>query len=369
MTTPSNHAWMAGFPATTDVCSTPTSRPAKSVTRPPASRTSSTPAAMSHADSCCSQKPSNRPAATLARSSAAAPGRRMPLVAPRYLRELARVFLDPRIVPEREAGADQGILRIGDGGDRQAPLTLPRAAAPRTAVYMLVARHMHDHAGLRGPVHRRRYRHRDSSGNRGESWWSRRAGPPPRPARPLTTAGLSSSPTIRLPGSAASSTSAISRSAVRSTSVTKSRASPWRSSPAGPAGRSTAREVDRRALGGGAWPDASKSKEDTILHAPSEPGKLAGHATHILRDSALRRAAHRQLARRRAELGQSPAQLRLILLRRGPACHHRQVRSGLAGPAHARDGDRAARLGHRPRPRDPLRAVARARALPSCSGC
>ena len=35
---------------------------------------------MSHADSRCSQKPSNRPAATSARSSAAEPGRRMPLV-------------------------------------------------------------------------------------------------------------------------------------------------------------------------------------------------------------------------------------------------------------------------------------------------
>ena len=36
---------------------------------------------MSQADNCCSQNPSNRPTATSARSIAAAPGRRIPLVA------------------------------------------------------------------------------------------------------------------------------------------------------------------------------------------------------------------------------------------------------------------------------------------------
>ena len=54
------------------------SPPRKSVTKPPASRTSRMPAAMSQGWRSSSQKPSKRPAATQARSSAAEPKRRMP---------------------------------------------------------------------------------------------------------------------------------------------------------------------------------------------------------------------------------------------------------------------------------------------------
>ena len=52
--------------------------PSKSATRPPASRTSRIPAAMSHGLSPISQNPSKRPAATCARSRVAAPALRMP---------------------------------------------------------------------------------------------------------------------------------------------------------------------------------------------------------------------------------------------------------------------------------------------------
>jgi hypothetical protein len=52
--------------------------PEKVVTRPPASRTSKTPAAVSHECSPNSQKPSKRPQATAARSMAAEPSRRTP---------------------------------------------------------------------------------------------------------------------------------------------------------------------------------------------------------------------------------------------------------------------------------------------------
>ncbi len=89
---------------------------------------------------------------------------------------------------------------------------------------------------------------------------------------PVTTSGLSSSPMIRLPGSAASSTSAIIRSAARSTSVTKSRL-PLAVQPAGSAGRSTARRYPA-ARPAAVLARCSKSKEDTVLHAPVEPGKL-----------------------------------------------------------------------------------------------
>ncbi len=52
--------------------------PIRSETRPPASSTSSEPAALSHGFSFNSQKPSKRPAATEQRSSAAEPARRIP---------------------------------------------------------------------------------------------------------------------------------------------------------------------------------------------------------------------------------------------------------------------------------------------------
>src|SRR5258708_27768305 len=76
---------IAALPATSDpfpsLLST-SDAPSCRVTMPPASRMSNVPAAMSHGASCCSQKPSSRPAATSARSRAAAPARRTPLAAP-----------------------------------------------------------------------------------------------------------------------------------------------------------------------------------------------------------------------------------------------------------------------------------------------
>ena len=73
--------WIEGFPATTAACAAPMSRPLRSVTRPPASLVRSTPAAMSQGASISSQNPSNMPAATQQRSSAAEPARRIPDVA------------------------------------------------------------------------------------------------------------------------------------------------------------------------------------------------------------------------------------------------------------------------------------------------
>src|SRR5207249_2506083 len=80
-----SHLWIAALPATTEPSLSllnTSAAPLSRVTMPPASRISNAPAAMSHGASCSSQKPSSRPAATSAKSSAAAPARRMPLAAP-----------------------------------------------------------------------------------------------------------------------------------------------------------------------------------------------------------------------------------------------------------------------------------------------
>ena len=66
------------------------SPPVKSVQRPPASRTSSQPAAMSHGCRPISQYASVRPHATYARSSAAEPVRRMSSASPSSARVIAR---------------------------------------------------------------------------------------------------------------------------------------------------------------------------------------------------------------------------------------------------------------------------------------
>lgn len=72
-------AWMCVFDAT--ISGSPGrygAAPSNRVTLPPASRTSSAPAAVSHDFSPNSQKPSNRPQATDAKSNAADPSRRTP---------------------------------------------------------------------------------------------------------------------------------------------------------------------------------------------------------------------------------------------------------------------------------------------------
>ena len=76
----STHACITGFPTTSPVWAIRAGAPSRSVTTPPASRTSRMPAAMSHGASVSSQNASKRPHATSARSSAAEPGRRMPAV-------------------------------------------------------------------------------------------------------------------------------------------------------------------------------------------------------------------------------------------------------------------------------------------------
>jgi len=68
---------------------------------PPASVISRLPAAMSQGDRPNSQKPSKRPAATYARSRAAAPGRRMPAVA-------SVIFLNIRTYSSRWASWRNG---------------------------------------------------------------------------------------------------------------------------------------------------------------------------------------------------------------------------------------------------------------------
>src|SRR3954469_7455518 len=82
-------------------------------------------------------------------------------------------------------------------------------------------------------------------------------------------------------------------------------------------------------------------------------------APHILRNSALRRAAYRQLAGGSKELGQPPAQLRDPVLRGGPARNYREIRTRIAEPADPRDGHWPAGRGHRSGTRHSVRAITR----------
>ena len=153
------------------------------------------------------------------------------------------VSLNGKPVPIR---ANPGSV-IADTASRRSPCQAP---PPTRRAVQLLARHVQHDPRLELSVHRGRDRHRIARESRAESWWCRRADRRSRPARRVTTSGLSSSPTIRLPGSAASSTSVMIRSAVRSTSVTKSRLPLW-VQPAGSAGRSTPRRYAAGPLGGG----------------------------------------------------------------------------------------------------------------------
>ena len=103
-------------------------------TSPPASRISRTPAAMSHAESRCSQKPSKRPAATSpgrGRRNRAGGCRWWP---PRRARTGACIPRS-RVVAKWKAGTDQrelGIARCRDGE----PALPCHAPPPRTALYI-----------------------------------------------------------------------------------------------------------------------------------------------------------------------------------------------------------------------------------------
>ena len=123
-----------GLPATSAPCATVHGAPSRSVTMPPASRTSSMPAAMSHGARLSSQKASKRPQATSARSSAAAPARRMPDVARMTRGELAQIASRcPRCL-NGKPGADQRARRIGDRRDTRSARRARRAPPPRVAV-------------------------------------------------------------------------------------------------------------------------------------------------------------------------------------------------------------------------------------------
>ena len=265
---PRSQACIAGFPATTPVCSIPISRPAKSVTTPPPPRM------MQHArrDVPGRQPLLPEPVEAArghvgqverggARPADAAGGRRDP-------GELAGGTPPAGIVPERKPGADQR--------ERRARRSSRPPAAARPA----------------------RRRHRETQctsrcGAPGPPRPPRERRPPPRRSRPrtrevvekvggavqridhphqpsVTTSGLSSSPMIRLPGSAASRISAIIRSAVRSTSVTKSRLPLW-VQPAGSAGRSTAADIPAPRARPRSWPDAVSPRK-TLSCVPNGAG-------------------------------------------------------------------------------------------------
>src|SRR4029079_4135644 len=115
-------------------------------TNPPASRTRSTPAAVSHRSRSSSQKPSIRPAATQARSRAAEPKRRGRCHPGKIkgagaeaadagdLRRDRRVDLRPldRVAApeERDSGPDQAVGEMAAGRDAQARAPARRAPAP-----------------------------------------------------------------------------------------------------------------------------------------------------------------------------------------------------------------------------------------------
>ena len=103
----------------------------------------------------CSQNPSNLPAATSARSSEAAPGRRMPLATLRHAAGIGRRYCSiPLDILEWKAGADERERRIANRGHREPPLAVPGAAAARRGVG-IPGRHIDDRRRLQHSVHRR----------------------------------------------------------------------------------------------------------------------------------------------------------------------------------------------------------------------
>ena len=114
---------------------------------------------MSQAERRCSQKASNRPAATSARSSAADPGRRIPLVAAATRANWAwyspsrEVSLKGKPVP---ISAKPGSAMV-ETDSRRSPCHAPPPTGRRVD---LPAGHLDDHAGLELAIDGRGHRHR-----------------------------------------------------------------------------------------------------------------------------------------------------------------------------------------------------------------
>ena len=156
------------------------SPPRKSVTKPPASRTSRMPAAMSQNWRSSSQKPSKRPAATQARSSAAEPKRRMPATSGATASRICLEAVEIAMALVGHAGRDQRLGEVAAGRDAQPPLVEPGAPA-LLRPEALVGERLVDQAWVispqppppaSAPGPRSRWR---NAGCRGGSWRCRRA--------------------------------------------------------------------------------------------------------------------------------------------------------------------------------------------------
>ena len=101
-----------GVPPTMWPLSIQPSLPSRSPTRPPASVMRSEPAAMSHGLKPSSQKPSSRPAATYARSSAAEPGAAHAGRVLHHVAQNGHVRVEVRELFEWKTGADEARLQV-----------------------------------------------------------------------------------------------------------------------------------------------------------------------------------------------------------------------------------------------------------------
>ena len=218
-----SQACIVGFAATSDVSATGQGSPSAVVTMPPASRIRRTPAAMSHGARRSSQNASNRPQATSARSSAAAPGRRMPAVARMTRGSGGKYSSMSLVVLEGKAGADQRARRLGDRRDadrlrrrgarrrravavNSSPVatlrTTPAASSPSTSAAIDTAYH--------GKPWRKFVVPSSGSATNDEA------------VRAAAAFGEASSPRSVASGCRPATTSAIAASLARSTSLTKS---------------------------------------------------------------------------------------------------------------------------------------------------
>ena len=182
--------WISPFDATMSRTGRRQGRPRDPVTRPPASSISSEAAAMSHGRSFSSQKPSKRPAATYARSRAAAPARRIARQRVAKSVKWSRLVRRPRRMSygkpvARNAWSSRACPETRRG------LPLRKRPAPADRGEQLVEQRLVDRRDDR-PARRGRARpKRRSTGIRGRSWSSRRAGRRPRGARRRRCAGRS----------------------------------------------------------------------------------------------------------------------------------------------------------------------------------
>ena len=264
----SSHSCIAGFPATTRVLD-PTSRP-RIGHHAPASRTADAgrdvpgrqlllPEPVEPAGGHVGQVERGGARAAGCRSSARPRGANWRLVSS-----------EPRRILERKPRADQREPRRRRSRETDSRRSPSQAPAPERRGIRLLPGHVEHHAGLQLAIHRGRDRHRIRRKTVQEV--GRAVERIHDPHQPVASpgSGLSSSPTIRLAGSAARRTSAMIRSAVRSTSVTKSRL-PLSVHRLGSAGRSTLRRYSA-ARSAAARARCSKSKADTVLLALSRTG-------------------------------------------------------------------------------------------------